>query len=243
MIPTRRNTGLLAGPEAQALDALMVRLPYWVTPDLLSALGVAGAVAAGLGFGLAGMVPGWWLLAILGLVLNWCGDGLDGRLARARGGKHPCRGYILDNGLDMVGYLAFAVGFACSGLVSPLLPFLALSFHFAIINLATARFAVTGVLDLAAGRIGTTELRAAFAFLALFLAAVPAEMREAPIAWGWTALDLACAGWIAAMAVTYGASLRADLRAAAQRDGDVAAPRQALLRVPDETPVLEETPG
>lgn len=215
MTPLRRNGGLLAAPEARALDALLPRLPGWVTPDMLSALGLGGAVLAALGFGMAGSGPGWCLLAVAGIGINWFGDSLDGRLARHRGEARPRRGYILDNGIDMLGYLALAIGFAASGLLWPALPFIAVALHFMLVNLAAARLAVTNVLDLSAGPVGTTELRVIFAGCAGMLALAPAA---GPVLMGWTVLDLGCWTWVAAMAWGYVSGLVADLRDAAARD-------------------------
>ncbi|WP_426959649.1 CDP-alcohol phosphatidyltransferase family protein [Muricoccus radiodurans] len=218
MTPQRRNGGFLAAPESRALDALLPRLPGWVTPDGLTALGLAGAALAGLGFALAQRHPLFWALAVLGLALNWAGDSLDGRLARHRGANRPCRGYLLDNGLDMPGYLAVAAGFAQSGLLWPALPFLALALHFMLVNLATARLAVTGILDLSAGPVGTTELRAIFAAGSALLALLPPAHLAAPLLDAWTPLDLACWAWIASMIVAYATALRSDIRMGADRD-------------------------
>jgi phosphatidylglycerophosphate synthase len=226
MTPIRRNTGFLAAAEARALDRMVLRVPGWVTPDMLSALGLAGALAAGLGFALVLLHPGFWGLAILGIGLNWAGDSLDGRLARLRGTSRPCRGYLLDNGLDMIGFLAVAAGFAASGLLWPALPFLAVALHFMLVNLAAARLAVSGVLDLSAGAIGTTELRAIFAGGAACCAFVPAESLAASHAWvavgEWvlraTPLEIGCGVWVVGMAVAVVTTLRADVRMGAERD-------------------------
>ena len=221
MTPVRRNRGFLAAAEARALDALVPLVPRRITPDMLSALGLAGAVLAGLGFALVLRHPAFWFVAILGLLLNWLGDSLDGRLARHRGAARPCRGYLLDNGLDMLGFLAVAAGFAASGLVAPALAFLALALHFILVNLAAARLAVTGVLDLSAGPVGTTELRAIFAAGAAVLAFFPAEGLASPRQWlgvAGTPLDIACVAWVLAMAVTIVRTLRDDLRLGAEHD-------------------------
>ena len=222
MTPLRRNGGLLAAPEARALDALLPLLPRRITPDMLSVLGLLGAVIAALGFALAAQGPGWCLVAVLGLGINWFGDSLDGRLARHRGVARPRRGYILDNGLDMLGYLALAVGFAWSGLVWPTLPFIAVALHFMLVNLAAARLAVTNVLDLSAGPIGTTELRVIFVGVATLLAVTPPAMAAAQVMAGWTTLDLGGWAWVVAMGWGYATALRADLREATARDGGVA---------------------
>ena len=105
MTPIRRNRGLLAAPEQVALNWLVGRLPSWVTPDQLSALGVAGAALAAIGFAFALSSRLFLLLSLAGLAMNWFGDSLDGKLARERGIERKTVGFMLDNGLDMISYL------------------------------------------------------------------------------------------------------------------------------------------
>lgn len=219
MTPRRVNSGLLAAPEARILDVVVVRIPGWLSPDGLTAIGLFGAVLACLGFALA--LASWvsLLLVLGGLALNWAGDSLDGRLARHRRIERRVRGFILDNGVDLVAYLLLAVGFALSGLVSLPVPFLLLALYMMLSNLALARLMMTGVHDLALGLVGTTELRAAFAILAVLLFAAPDAFRAIVPLVGITVLDGLSLLWALVMLVYFVLTLRLDLRRATRADG------------------------
>jgi phosphatidylglycerophosphate synthase len=214
MKPVRRNKGLLARPEAAALDWLTPRMPLWVTPDRLSALGVLGSALAGLGFAFAMDQRAWLLLACLGLLVNWFGDSLDGRLARHRGIERPASGFLLDNGLDTLSYFMFATGYAVSGLVWAPIPFILLALHYMLANLALARFAMTGVFDLSVGAIGTTEIRAGLVILAGVITLMSNEAIRFPLLFGFAVFDLLCFGWMLLMIVSFLLTLREDVRSA-----------------------------
>jgi archaetidylinositol phosphate synthase len=217
--PRRVNSGLLAAPEARILDMLVVRIPGWLSPDRLTAIGLFGAALTCLGFALA--LASWvsLLLVLAGLALNWAGDSLDGRLARHRRIERRVRGFILDNGVDLVAYLLLAVGFALSGLVSLPVPFLLLALYMMLSNLALARLMMTGVHDLALGLVGTTELRVAFAILAVLLFAAPDAFRAIVPLVGIIVLDGLSLLWALVMLVYFVLTLRLDLRRATRADG------------------------
>ena len=86
---TRVHQSWLAIREKQLMLAIAARLPGWPTPDHMTAFGLAGAFGCGLGFvaGLGG--PPGLLVAVLGLVVSWLGDSLDGNLARLRKLERP----------------------------------------------------------------------------------------------------------------------------------------------------------
>jgi len=75
--PARIQTSLLAPRERKLLDVLCQRLPDWVTPDLLTAIGVFGAVVAAAGYAASNLNPGVLFLAGVGLIVNWFGVSLD----------------------------------------------------------------------------------------------------------------------------------------------------------------------
>ena len=212
MTPIRRNRGLLAAPEQAALKWLVERVPSWTTPDHLSALGVAGAAFAAIGFACALSSRAFLLLSVLGLVMNWLGDSLDGRLARERGIERKVGGFMLDNGLDMISYFLFAIGFAFSGLLHPIFPFILLSLYMMVSNLALARLVGRGVFDLSMGLIGTTELRVIFLILAAYLAMLSNDMLTDAVVSGLSYLDLLSAFWALVMAVGFLVTLRSDIR-------------------------------
>lgn len=218
MIPHRVNRGLLAPQEAKILDLLVVRLPGWVSPDMLSGLGIFGALLGGLGFALA--LTSWFSLCLVGVgvLLNWLGDSLDGRLARHRRIERRVQGFILDNGVDLIAYVLLAVGFALSGLVSLPIPFLLLSLYMLLSNLALARLIITGVHDLAIDSIGTTELRVAFLILAALLFAFPGFFQALIPLLDMSVLDFLSLFWACIMLLNFAAVLRRDIRLAREAD-------------------------
>ncbi len=218
MITRRVNCGLLAEPEAKSLDFLVVRLPGWVTPDQLSGLGILGAGFGSLGFALA--LTSWLSLGLVfaGLTLNWLGDSLDGRLARHRRIERKTQGFIIDNGVDLIGYFLLALGFAASGLVSLPVPFLLLSLYMLLSNLALARLIITGVHELAVGYIGTTELRVGFLALAVLLFFLPDFFRAVVPLLDLTVLDFLSLFWALVMMLNFILVLRRDIRLAREAD-------------------------
>jgi phosphatidylglycerophosphate synthase len=214
----RVNRGLLARPEETALDWLVLRVPAWVTPDMLTGLGILGAVLGSLGFALA--LASWLSLGLvaLGLLLNWLGDSLDGRLARHRRIERRIEGFILDNGVDLIAYLLLAGGFALSGLVALPIPFLLLALYMLLSNLALARMMITGVHELAIGSIGTTELRVGFLTLAAVMFLAPEMFQALVPLLAISVLDFLSLFWAGLMLLHVALVLRRDLRLARQAD-------------------------
>jgi len=116
--PDRIQTNMLADHERAVLNRLCQRLPKWVTPDRLTAVGMIGAAIAGLGYLASNLRPEFLFLASLGLVVNWFGDSLDGSLARYRAIERPRYGYFVDHSTDALNNLIFALGLGFSPYVS-----------------------------------------------------------------------------------------------------------------------------
>ena len=150
---------LLARAEGRVLERIARRLPAWVMPDHLTALGVLAA------FGIAGADllstgdKAWLWAASALLVVHGLGDSLDGTLARVRRSERPRYGYYLDHLVD-------AIATALIGLGLGLSPWMLLSVGLAIViaylvlsintYLETHAF---GVFTLGYGRLGPTEVR------------------------------------------------------------------------------------
>lgn len=97
---TRIQASFLAAAERRVLIWICSKLPTWVTPDQLTALGLAGAMLTGTAYALSMLDPLWLWGAVLGYVLNWFGDSLDGTLARHRNIERPGYGYFIDHSCD-----------------------------------------------------------------------------------------------------------------------------------------------
>jgi archaetidylinositol phosphate synthase len=172
----RQIDGLTARVERRALVALAKRMPAWVTPDHLTALGALGMAGAGICYALVPLTSAALLGVNLSLLVNWFGDSLDGTLARVRQCQRPRYGFYVDHLVDGVGALLLVAGLAVSGLTAPalawavLLAYLILQLHIVL------KAHATGVFQIAFGGVGGTELRLLLVALNTSLWAQPAVL-------------------------------------------------------------------
>jgi phosphatidylglycerophosphate synthase len=151
----------LAVPEARVLEWIAGRLPAWVKPDHLTALGVLAALAIGAAYVLSNGSSAWLWAASGLLVLHWLGDSLDGTLARARKSERPRYGYYLDHLVDAFATAAIGIGL---GLSPHMLLAVGLAIVIAYLILSINTYLETqafGVFTLGYGRFGPTEARLA----------------------------------------------------------------------------------
>ncbi|MGV1681857.1 CDP-alcohol phosphatidyltransferase family protein [Sphingopyxis sp. NJF-3] len=112
--PTRIQQNILARSERRVLNWLCARLPGWVTPDQLTALGFAGAVLVAAGYMLSWIDDEWLGLSLAGYIVNWFGDSLDGSLARWRHIERPSYGYFVDHSVDGLAIVLIVGGIGAS---------------------------------------------------------------------------------------------------------------------------------
>ena len=216
-VSLHRTGSMLTRWERPLLIWIAGRLPAWISPDGLTAIGFAGAVICAGGYALAPRAPWALALASLGLVINWFGDSLDGTLARVRRIERPRYGYFLDNGLDMLEQLVIAAGLAVSGYVRSDVCFVALSVLLMMSSLSALKAFVSPVHQMAYGGIGLTELRlagvAANGVLFLF---PPAKVGAfgLPLAYP----DIALLAWSGVTLVLFAISLAAEASKLAAED-------------------------
>jgi phosphatidylglycerophosphate synthase len=110
----RTTSSLTSGWEKRNLPRMAASLPKWVTPDQLTGLGIAAAFIIGLGYVLAHRSPYFLLLSVLGLVLHWLGDSLDGTLARVRKIERERYGYYVDRTADAISVVVICASFGLS---------------------------------------------------------------------------------------------------------------------------------
>lgn len=96
----RIQENILARHERRLLNWLCARMPMWVTPDVLTALGVIGAILVFAGYAASNLSDAWLWMAIAGYVIQWFGDSMDGSLARFRKIERPSYGYFIDHSCD-----------------------------------------------------------------------------------------------------------------------------------------------
>ena len=155
----RSKQFILAVPEARVLEWIARRLPGFVKPDHLTALGVSASLGIAAAYVLSNGDSAWLWAASALLVVHWLGDSLDGTLARVRKAERPRYGFYLDHLVDAFATAAIGIGIGLS-------PYMLLSVGLAIVvaylilsintYLETHAF---GVFNLGYGRFGPTEAR------------------------------------------------------------------------------------
>lgn len=110
----RIQTSLLNGIEKKVLVRLANRQPRWVTSDMLTWVGTAGAALIALGYTLSNLNINWLWLSTFGLIVNWYGDSLDGTLARVRKTQRPIYGYYIDHTVDGINETLMFIGIGLS---------------------------------------------------------------------------------------------------------------------------------
>jgi phosphatidylglycerophosphate synthase len=155
----REESFLLAVPEKRFLRWTAAKLPRWILPDDMTALGVVAALSVAVAYQLSNDGNGWLWAASALLVVQWIGDSLDGTLARVRGIERPTYGYYLDHLVDAIATAAIGIGLGLS-------PFMLLSVGTLIvvaylilsINVYLESFAFNR-FSIGYGKIGPTEIR------------------------------------------------------------------------------------
>jgi archaetidylinositol phosphate synthase len=176
MTAPREKTFLLARPEARTLEWIARRLPSWVKPDHLTALGVLAALGIAAAYALSSQDPIWLWAASGLLVVHWLGDSLDGTLARVRRTERPRYGYYLDHLVDAIATALIGIGLGLSPHML-LITGLAIVVAYLVLSINTYLETQTlGVFSLGYGRLGPTEARVGLIALntGLALGLVPA---------------------------------------------------------------------
>ncbi len=157
---SRVNRILLGPLERPALKWLAEHMPGWMTPDILTGIGFAGAVLIAVSYYLTNYNPAFLWLASFGFVVNWFGDSLDGTLARFRHIERPRYGFFLDHTLDSASETIIFIGLGLSPYVNLNLAFLALVGYLLLSIFVFISTYVSGEFKISYGRFGPTEIRA-----------------------------------------------------------------------------------
>ena len=144
-------------------------MPAWVTPNLLTVLGLVGALGSFTGYAASIFHSNWLWVAIGGYVVQWFGDSMDGSLARFRQIERPSFGYFVDHSCDGLATFLILAGLGLSPFVRldvalfALVGYLLLSIH------AYLSARVLGELKLSHLAAGPTELRLILIVFTLFM--------------------------------------------------------------------------
>ena len=185
----RLNRSFLVDLERPTLAWLVRRLPACATPNHLTALGLAGAIATAAGFAACHVSNGFLALAVLGLALNWYGDSLDGTLARHRKIERPHYGYFVDHASDLIAQTLIIVGLGFSPYFTLFSALLVLSMYLLISSYTYLKVMVAKTHQLSYGGMGATEFRLLVAAWALAAAWIGPAMTQTQL-YGHAALDV-----------------------------------------------------
>jgi archaetidylinositol phosphate synthase len=158
--PHKRVNDILLGPlERPALQWLAAHMPVWMTPDILTGIGILGSVVILAAYGLSDRNANFLWLVNLGFVINWFGDSLDGTLARYRQIERPKYGFFVDHTVDAVSQVFVVLGLGLSPYVRYDVASLALVGYLMMTVYVYVDTYVSGRFKISYGKLGPTEVR------------------------------------------------------------------------------------
>jgi hypothetical protein len=165
----RDRTNLLKTSEQRFIAFLVQRIPPWMSSDMLTLIGLAGSMVTAAGFILALYVHrSLLLLGILGFIINWFGDSLDGRLAYFRNKPRKWYGFSLDYTVDWLTNIFIGLGYSIYvGGEWGLLGFGFVVLYGWAMMTALLRYKITNAYTIDSGLLGPTEVRIIISFFLL----------------------------------------------------------------------------
>lgn len=155
----RIQTSILSKGEKKLLVWLAQRMPGWITSDILTYIGVFGAVMYMIGGWLSTLDIRLLWIASLGLVVHWYGDSMDGTLARVRNTQRPVYGFFLDHTLDAVTTCMILIGAGLSPMLRMDVALFILAAYLCLSIYTYVCTIVKGEFRLTYGYMGPTECR------------------------------------------------------------------------------------
>jgi len=155
----RENDILLGFLERPALKWLAAHMPAWVTPDVLTWLGILASILIFISYALTNVSEYFLILASLGFVLNWLGDSLDGTLARYRHIERPRYGFLIDHFVDAISTVLIFIGLGLSPYVDLTVACMGVIAYLLVSIMVYLITYVTGVFQITNAKIGPTEIR------------------------------------------------------------------------------------
>lgn len=126
---------------------------------MLTSLALIASLIIFAGYALSGVDRNWLWASVVGYVLHWFGDSLDGSLARFRAIERPRYGYFVDHSADVLGALLILLGLGVSPFIRLDVALVALAGYYMLAAHAFLSARVVGELKLSHVAAGPTELR------------------------------------------------------------------------------------
>lgn len=155
----RIQTSILNSAEKKVLLWLAERQPGWMTSDILTVIGVIGAVVVAAGYVLSNYNIMWLWLSTFGFFVNWYGDSLDGTLARYRKTQRPIYGFYLDHTVDGMTMAIMCIGAGLSDMLNLYIAFAVLVVYLLLSISVYINAHLKGEFKLTYAGMGPTEFR------------------------------------------------------------------------------------
>jgi phosphatidylglycerophosphate synthase len=163
----RERTNVLRKGEQRLILFLLKKVPGWITPNIMTAIGLFGSLIV-----FAAFILGRFhsrndlMIGILGLFINWLGDSLDGRLAYYRKIARKWYGFALDIVMDWLSIILIGLGyyFYADG-TTQIFAFLFVVLYGWSMIMSQIRYKITGCYQIDSGYLGPTELRVIIALI------------------------------------------------------------------------------
>lgn len=157
----RTRTNLLRAAEQATLAFLVQRIPARISSNMLTAVGFFGSLIVFLSFILATYIDRTYLLlGVLGFMISWFGDSLDGRTAYFRKKPRKLYGFVLDITIDWISIITIGCGYLVySEGVWELLGYGFVVMYGWEMIIALLRYKITGKYSIDSGKFGPTEAR------------------------------------------------------------------------------------
>ncbi len=163
----RERTNMLHQGEQRLILFLLKKVPDWITPNIMTGIGMFGSLIVFSAFVLGSFYSrNNLLIGILGLMINWLGDSLDGRLAYYRKIARKWYGFALDIVMDWLSIILIGLGyyFYASG-TTQIFAFLFVVLYGWSMIISQLRYKITGFYQIDSGHLGPTELRVIISFI------------------------------------------------------------------------------
>lgn len=156
---SRKRSHLLKEFEFKTLEFLCSKMPSWVSPDMLTFIGVIGSliVFTGLILGMTSKI--FLLISILGLAIHWFGDSMDGRLAYYRNTPRKWYGWALDLNADWISICIIGIGFYFYFPTYKILAFVFVVAYGGSMILSLIQYKINNKYVIDKASLGPTELR------------------------------------------------------------------------------------
>ena len=163
----RSRTNLLRKSEQWLLAFLVQRIPLCISPNMLTLIGFAGSMLVTGSIISAKFFSKYWLLlGVLGLIVNWFGDSLDGRLAYYRNKPRKWYGFSLDFTVDWISFIIIGLSYIVyvdNG--AKILGYSFVVLYGWAMMIALLRYKIINKYTIDSGILGPTEVRFIIAFM------------------------------------------------------------------------------